>query len=123
VTDHPDQCEVFPGHALTRVVVFPLVPSNRTKLARVTLIVHPELKENEACGDTRRVNRQDNASVGTIVYWPKTWGRNDRLLQVLHGSFLFWAPGKIYFLLGQDHQGPCMLGEILDPDSYDATYS
>src|SRR5882724_11822782 len=77
-----------------RVVGFSLIPSNRTKSAWVVLVVCPKLLESEAHGNTGGVDCQDNTLVGMINYWPKVWGCNDCLLQILHGSFLFWAPDK-----------------------------
>jgi len=81
-------------------VGFPLVPSNRTKSAWITLVVCSELWDNEASGDIGGINGQDNTLVRMIVYQLKTRGCNDCLLQILHGSLLIWAPDKVNVCLG-----------------------
>ena len=59
------------------VVQFSFIPSDGTKAARVSLVIHAKLRENETSGNARRVDNQNDTSVCVIINWLKAGGRNN----------------------------------------------
>src|SRR5882724_9430110 len=58
------------------VVQFSFIPSDGTKVARVSLVIRAKLR---ASGNARRVDGQNDTSVCMIVDWPKAGGHDDHL--------------------------------------------